>query len=468
MVQIRLPLSITLLAVTVLCGSAAAASNNPPDDAALLASICPVVYPLDQFPTARGYHYIFFGNAFFINEEGYLVTAAHVLNSFRGGGRPYILVGTSVGPRRLQEAELVAEDLELDVAVLRATPNPFLRQHNVAFIPLSMEKPAPGKPLVAFSILPSAVSDSFTFEPPTEIRSQGQVVDYQFHAEGEGADSELLLFDQKVQPGQSGSPVLSADSREVVGIVVGQWLRPTVIHFGAGAKQLVMSPGAAVRIHYALALLRSHGISWHTAEHSVVPQSVSSPESGFSPPVPISLVATPYPPQALFGGEVVLDALIDTEGRIAELNVVHGAAPFLKPVLDAVHTWTFSPAQMDRQVVSARIGIVVQFPQSFLPKHTAPEREYVQPSDDLVDHGPLPVYTVEPDYPLKTVVEGSVILYQLVDQQGQVTSTHIFHDVEPLTAPTLAASRKWEFTPAKEAGVSTSSAAIVVVTFRHP
>jgi outer membrane biosynthesis protein TonB len=229
-----------------------------------------------------------------------------------------------------------------------------------------------------------------------------------------------------------------------------------------------MSPGAAVRIHYALALLRRHGISWHAALHSVAPQSVATQESGFSPPVPVSLVATPYPSQALLGGEVVLDALIDTEGTIAELNVVHGAAPFLKPVLDAVHTWTFLPAQMDGEKVKARIGIVVQFPQSFLPKHTAPDRKYAPPSEDLVDHGPLPVYTVEPDYPLKTVVEGSVVLYQLVDQQGLVTSTHVFHDVEPLTASTLVASQKWEFIPAKEAGSSTSSVVIVVVTFRHP
>jgi len=76
-------------------------------------------------------------------------------------------VGTSGGPRRLQEAELVAEDLELDVAVLRATPNPFLRQHNVAFIPLSMEKPSPGKPVIAVSVLPSHTSDSLTSEAPT-------------------------------------------------------------------------------------------------------------------------------------------------------------------------------------------------------------------------------------------------------------------------------------------------------------
>ena len=29
----------------------AAASEKSPDDAALLASVCPVVYPLDEFPT---------------------------------------------------------------------------------------------------------------------------------------------------------------------------------------------------------------------------------------------------------------------------------------------------------------------------------------------------------------------------------------------------------------------------------
>src|SRR6516162_2527146 len=234
MISIRFRL-VVVISLAMSCGLVAnAASVNPADDAALLASICPLVYPLDQFPTERGYRYLFFGNAFFINEEGYLVTAAHVVDAFRGGGRPYILVGIPNGPPRLQEAELVAEDLEHDVAILRATRNPFVGQHNVAFMSLSTERPAPGQPVMTASLLPSDLPDPHTSEAPTEIRSQGQVVDYQFHAESEGADSELLLFDQKVVPGQSGSPVLSADSQEVVGIVVGQWLRPTVVHFGTG------------------------------------------------------------------------------------------------------------------------------------------------------------------------------------------------------------------------------------------
>ena len=460
-------ISLAALLLIFCCAATAAASENPADDAALLASICPVVYPLDQFPTERGYRYFFFGNAFFINEEGYLVTAAHIVKSFRDGGRPYILVGSPGGPRRLQEAELVAEDWEHDVAVLRATPNPFVGQPNVAFLSLAAQRPPLGKPVMAVSVFPSDLDDSHTSEVPVEIRSQGQVIDYQFHGESAGADSELLLFNRKVVPGQSGSPVLSADSREVVGIVVGQWLHPTVIHFATTAQPLVTSPGAALRIHYAMALLRRQGISWHAAS-APAPTSPAPQASGFSPPVPVSLVATPYPPQALLGGEVVLDALIDTDGRIAELNVVHGAPPFLEPVLNAVHTWTFSPAQMDGRVVEARMGIVVQFPQSFFPKLTARERKYDRPSEDSVGHGALPVSTVEPDYPPNTVLEDSVILYDLVNQQGQVTSTRVLRDVEPLTAATLAASQQWRFVPGKQAGANTDSAVALVVTFRHP
>ena len=470
MISIRFRL-VVVISLAMSCGLVAnAASENPADDAALLASICPLVYPLDQFPTERGYRYLFFGDAFFINEEGYLVTAAHIVNSFRDGGRPYILVGAQDGPRHLQEAELVAEDLEHDVAILRATPNPFIgqHQHNVAFVSLSAERPSPGEPVMTISVLPSDAPDSHTSEAPTEIRSQGQVVDYQFHAEGEVAGSELLLFDQKVVPGQSGSPVLSADSRGVVGIVVGQWLRPTVVHFGTGAKPLVISPGAALRTHYAIALLRRQGISWHAAEVPVAAERPTPQEGGYSPPVPISMVTTPYPPQALFGGEVVLDALIDTDGRIAELNVVHGTAPFLEPVLDAVRTWTFSPAQIDDQVVEGRMGIVVQFPQSFLPKLTVREHKYDPPSEDSIDHAALPISTIEPDYPLKTVAEPSVVLYNLINQQGELTSTQVLRDVEPFTSATLAAIQKWQFVPGKEAGAKTDSAMVVVVTFRHP
>jgi Trypsin-like peptidase domain len=477
----RVGFSLAAMVLILSLPALAGAPENPADDAALLASICPVVYPLDQFPAERGYRYFFYGNAFFINEQGYLITAAHIVKPFRDGGRPSILVAMPDGSRRLQEAELVAADWDHDVAILRATPNPFAGKHRAAFMPLSAERPSLGEPVEAVSFLPADLSDSHTADAPVEMRSQGQIIDYQFHAESESTDSELLLFNQQIVPGQSGSPVLSADSGAVVGIVVGQWLHPTVIHFVNSPQRQVTLPGAALRSHYAIALLRQHDISWHAAAASVsataapaMPTRATAPagparQAGdYSPPVPISVVATPYPPQALFGGEVVLDALIDRDGKIAELNVVHGIAPYLDPVLDAVRTWIFSPAQLDGHAVEDRLGIVVQFPQSFRPKLTTPERKYDAPAQDSGDHAAVPRFTLEPDYPPNTMAEDSVILYEFVNRQGQIAATQVLRDVEPLTAATLAASQQWHFAPGKQGKADADSAVIVVVTFRHP
>src|SRR5579863_10243558 len=70
----------------VLLGVAPSGMEAAGIPAAFPAALCQVVYPLDQYPGAQGYHYIFFGNGFFINNGGYLITAAHVLSSFRAGG----------------------------------------------------------------------------------------------------------------------------------------------------------------------------------------------------------------------------------------------------------------------------------------------------------------------------------------------------------------------------------------------
>src|SRR5262245_5785808 len=49
----------------------------------LRAAVCPIVYPYDIAAGSKGLRYTFYGNAFFINAQGYLVTAAHVLQTFR-------------------------------------------------------------------------------------------------------------------------------------------------------------------------------------------------------------------------------------------------------------------------------------------------------------------------------------------------------------------------------------------------
>jgi len=113
----------------------AAASVSAAPDPAPISGVAPLVYQLDQSPTTHGYHYTFFGNAFFINDQGYLLTVAHVLETFRDGGQPYILVNRPNSPPRLLQVSVIATDPAHDIAILRATPNPFDSNYQVSFLP---------------------------------------------------------------------------------------------------------------------------------------------------------------------------------------------------------------------------------------------------------------------------------------------------------------------------------------------
>jgi len=447
----------------------AKASETPGNNASLATAICPIVYPLDQSPSEKGYHYLFYGNAFFINEDGYLITAAHLMSSFRDGGQPHILVELPSGERHLLKAEVIATDWEHDVAVLRATPNPFKGGYRVAFLPLAEDRLAPGKSLIAVSFRPSSLEEAYTFDQPLEDRSEGEVLSYQFTRTENGREIELLLYSQRVIPGQSGSPVISEESGEAVGFIEGRWLHPTAIPFVTTGEQVDPSPGAAVRIHYAISLLQQHDIPWHAAlgptDHG---ESSKEAAKGYSGPTPLSLVAAPFPPQALLGGEILFDARVDTHGKLTDVRVVQGQSPFLEEVLGAVQTWTFLPAQLDGHAVDARIGIVFEFTQPYVPKLTARVHEYKETGADAKDRAALPIYTLEPEYPPNSIAEGSVILNEIVDRDGRVTSMHVVRDLASLTAPTVSAVEQWKFAPGRRGGEPAQSGIIVVMAFRRP
>jgi len=436
---------------------------------AVTASVCPVVYSLDQYP-GQSFHYVFYGNAFFINKDGYLLTAAHVVSAFRDGGQPEILVGPADGPRQLLRAEVVAADWAHDVAVLRATPNPFAGNIGVRYLQLTLEKPAAGRGLTLVSKHPNDPENGDSAEAPLVDRVSGKMMHYEYsYGETEGSGRELLAVSQEVVPGESGSPVVANDSHEVVGLVLGRWLRPDLISLAAAADLTRSSPGAILPIHYAVALLHSRAIPWQAAAGQGQAARTSDGNDTDNPfPVPISIVGTPYPAQALFGGEVVLDALIDSDGKLANLTVVRGQTPFLGAVVDAVRTWSFEPAHANGRAIDSHIGIVFQFAQSFLPPLAPLEHKYVESTADSGDHAAVPTYTKEPEYPANTVEEGNVALYATVDQQGQLNTPRVLEGIAPLTSPTIDATRQWRFAPGTQNGTAGDSAVIVVETFRRP
>jgi S1-C subfamily serine protease len=255
--------SAQIAAILFLLGAAncsAQQQTQPIPDAALRAAVCPIVYPNDQTPGNKGVHYTFFGNAFFINSQGYLVTAAHVLRTFRDTGQPYILVDRPNAPPQTLKANIVGIDWTHDVAVLRASPNPFEGKFRVAYLPLASKRVVSGDAVIATALHPANPRSAYTYQMPVQDWSAAEVLDYvQTHEETQLPETDLFIFTHEVRNGQSGSPVLLSTTHEVVGVVDGRWLRPTNVSSANKNSPKYAGPvGAAVPIDYLLDLLKKN------------------------------------------------------------------------------------------------------------------------------------------------------------------------------------------------------------------
>lgn len=71
-----------------------------------------------------------------------------------------------------------------------------------------------------------------------------------------------------------------------------------------------------------------------------------------------------YPPDARkdrIEGKVTLSAVIDREGRVAELTLVSGDSPFVTAAMDAVRRWRYAPTLRNGQPVEVVTRIEVEF-----------------------------------------------------------------------------------------------------------
>jgi S1-C subfamily serine protease len=261
---IAVVLAIVAMAAIPCCrGLAAAGRNFQENEKELWAAICPVVYSVDESVAERGYHYIFFGNAFFINKEGYLLTAAHVLTDFQNGGQPQILLRMPEAPPHLVKVEVIGTDAEHDIAVLRAVPNPFKGHYEVGFLSLSANSPVRGDTILAAAFRPAQLQDPHTFDAPQEDKTLADVLEYTAIPLNQGQPkADLFLFNHEVIRGQSGAPIVTRDTHDVVGIVEGQWLHGIPLGSVASSGYRGTTIGAGVPIRYAVPLLEQKHVGW--------------------------------------------------------------------------------------------------------------------------------------------------------------------------------------------------------------
>ncbi len=139
------------------------------------------------------------------------------------------------------------------------------------------------------------------------------------------------------------------------------WEAPTGISPETGREQSSPGPGA------------SHDSAMPTVVAQRVeiepqpPAPVTPPlrlHSGITAPRKAVDVAPTYPPiarNAHIEGIVVLEATIDTEGRVTDLRVLRSVPLLDDAALQAVRQWRFTPGQLNGQAVAVIITVTVRF-----------------------------------------------------------------------------------------------------------
>jgi serine protease Do len=228
------------------------------------------------------------GTGFFVAEEQYLVTAAHVLSrpqeAFHKENASDITFNVGiplkdhVGSVTLRLGfldspfEVLDLDAERDLALLRL-PKPIGPKgvHVKADIPeagrveLTSVRNAPLSPDPVFVGQEAAVA-GFALSLPYLVVQQGIVSSLPvLPLQGTPREIEPVVLDITVNPGNSGGPIFLAENGKVIGVCQSHQVSP-VLDASFQNTPLLQHAGLsiAVPIRFVMALLEKHSVQWNT------------------------------------------------------------------------------------------------------------------------------------------------------------------------------------------------------------
>lgn len=168
-------------------------------------------------------------------------------------------------------------------------------------------------------------------------------------------------------------------------------------------------------------------------------------------------------------GVVILEAVIGTDGRVAETRILRSIPLLDQAAHDAVRQWEYTPTLLNGQPVPVIMTVTVQFTLPDPPPAAQAQEPVAVPGitfrgntpavrAEVRPGGPLPVkirhvdarYTVAA---LKARVQGVVILEAQVEADGTVGDVRVVRSIPLLDQAAMDAVRQWRFRPTYVDGV---------------
>jgi S1-C subfamily serine protease len=179
------------------------------------------------------------GSGVYVNADGYVLTAAHVVNGCR-------LIGVKGSGASAQKAVLEAIDPKNDLAVIRTQPGLGVP----AVFRSASRAPALGEDV---GVIGYPLAGLLSSEPKATFGEVNSVA-------GVNNDYTLLQISAPIQPGNSGGPVLD-EKGMVVGVVVSE-ISPALM---ARVGVLPQNVNFAIRGELAQIFMQAHGVAFSSS-----------------------------------------------------------------------------------------------------------------------------------------------------------------------------------------------------------
>ncbi len=241
------------------------------------------------------------GTGFFINDEGYAITAKHVIDGavkLSGqiqAGSTHIGIGLALpnaenmrGNFRVVDFEMIDVDARHDIALLRLKTNPFKGEVRSGFVINNKELPLLfGVPVLNLNRPKDGTSIAISGYPlnePVLVTNSGALATcwgtsiIEVPVPGAPADitmpdiSDIYLADIEVNPGNSGAPIYDIENSTVIGLCTASKLAPVIDQNDNSVttldgKTLYYSSGLTLIVptKYIANLLNLHKINYKSA-----------------------------------------------------------------------------------------------------------------------------------------------------------------------------------------------------------
>lgn len=211
------------------------------------------------------------------------------------------------------------------------------------------------------------------------------------------------------------------------------------------------------------------------------------------PPSKIKDVKAVYPEaaqNARVQGVVILEVLINEEGKVQATRVLRSIPLFDEPAMTAVRGWEFTPTLRDGVPVPVVMAVTVNFTLAGVSSESGVSLKVPPPpppAPKVVGSGaaggvtggvarvggtvppPTKIVDVRPVYPPEAKeagIQGVVIIETTIDRDGKVRDTKVLRSVPQLDQAAVDAVRQWEFTPTVVDGAAVPVIMTVTVSFK--